>query len=139
MDKEKLKLIGGEALQRFNEGPLDGIGGVLAKTIDDRYVSDWRYLKCAEHVQALWIAYCRLMADSDLQYGCANSVWRSKIRYNGEVLKGEFVLGMNYKAGEQITYYLPIEHWESCDSFAVTLVRAPKWDGHTPDDVLSRL
>lgn len=42
------------------------------------------------------------------------------------------------EAGTQITYHLPIDRWEEC-SFAETLDKAPKWDGHTSADVITRL
>lgn len=51
---------------------------------------------------------------------------------------GWFVLGYGYIEGEQITYHLPLSKWDECN-FAKTLDKAPKFDGHTSEDVLERI
>ena len=40
--------------------------------------------------------------------------------------------------GNQITYHLPLVAWNDC-YFAEDMERAPEFDGHTPEDVLTRL
>ncbi len=68
-------------------------------------------------------------------------VWRSKKHSDGEVCFGtgtQFVLGLHVEKGEQITYHIPIERWNETD-FANTLEIAPEYDGHTSQDVLTRL
>jgi hypothetical protein len=45
---------------------------------------------------------------------------------------------MNKNKGSQITYHLPTSKWDECD-FAITLDKAPEWDGHTSNDVLERI
>ena len=68
-----------------------------------------------------------------------NITWRSKLHSDGTMFEGGwFILGINTKKGKQVTYHLPIRFWEET-KFAKTLERAPKWDGHTSDDVLKRL
>lgn len=49
-----------------------------------------------------------------------------------------FLLGINKKEGEQITYHIPISKWDET-SFAHTLTTRPLYDGHTSNDVLQRL
>ena len=47
-------------------------------------------------------------------------------------------MGINKDQGKQITYHIPISEWDRTE-FAETLDKAPKWDGHTPEDVINRL
>ena len=65
-------------------------------------------------------------------------VWRSKLHSDGTGFDGWFVLGIGKNKGEQITYHLPLSKWGEVH-FAETLDKAPKFDGHTSDDVLYRL
>jgi hypothetical protein len=64
--------------------------------------------------------------------------WRTKKHSDGSSWDGWFVLGIFKKAGEQMTYHLPISEWDKC-YFADTLDKAPDFDGHTSTDVLERL
>jgi len=66
------------------------------------------------------------------------NAWRSLAHSDGSVWDGWFILGINKKAGEQITYHLPTSEWDNC-KFAETLDKAPEWDGHSSDDVLERI
>jgi len=81
-----------------------------------------------EHRLELWIALCRNSFSS----------WRSKKHSDGSIIKGWFILGMYYTEGNQITYHLPNKYWERTD-FVEILSKAPKYDGHTSEDVLKRL
>ena len=65
-------------------------------------------------------------------------VWRSKYHHDGTTYDGWYIMGIGREKGKQISYHLPLSHWEET-SFAETLERAPEWDGHTSDDVLERL
>lgn len=85
-----------------------------------------------EHRITLWIAFCKTLAED-----FANP-WRSELHSDGSNLEGWFVLGLNHKPGQQMTYHLPMSRWADCD-FADTLERAPEYDGHTSADVLDRL
>lgn len=51
---------------------------------------------------------------------------------------GWFILGINREKGKQISYHVPLKRWKETD-FAQTLDKAPKFDGHTSQDVLNRL
>jgi len=85
------------------------------------------------HRIALFIALCRKIHQKN-----ERNVWRSKLHSDGSGKKGWFILGINKKRGEQITYHLPMKLWETTN-FAETLAKAQKWDGHSSDDVLKRL
>jgi hypothetical protein len=63
--------------------------------------------------------------------------WKSRKHDDGSSFDGWFIAGINLKSGV-ITYHLPECHWNLCINFE-ELEKAPKWDGHTSDDVLVRL
>lgn len=97
-----------------------------------------------EHRVVLYIAFCKAIqkpkyyGDSRNTYGDERIVWRSKKHNDGTMYNGWFIMGINKEKGKQITYHLPEKYWDSC-AFADTLEKAPKWDSHTPMDVLTRL
>lgn len=66
------------------------------------------------------------------------TVWRSRCHSDGSIYEGWFLLGINTEQGKQITYHLPVSKWEDTN-FALTLDKAPEFDGHTSADVLERL
>lgn len=69
--------------------------------------------------------------------------WRAEKNDDGTKWDGWFVAGMDLPSGK-ITYHLPDWMWsmldqcDDCITFA-TLDIAPKWDGHTSQDVVQRL
>lgn len=81
-----------------------------------------------EHRIELWIALCKNKRFS----------WKSKKHSDGSIWKGWFILGNGLNSGLQITYHLPIMYWGRCKSIK-TYRKAPKFDGHTPQDVIKRL
>ena len=85
-----------------------------------------------EHRITLFIALCKKLVDDD------DDVWRSELHHDGSSYDGWFIVGIGAVAGEQISYHLPMDKWNKCN-FIKTVDRAPKWDGHTSDDVLERL
>ena len=69
--------------------------------------------------------------------------WRSKLHDDGAGLDGWFIAGMSLPialpdVGHPITYHLPLEMWKLLEGIP-TLDLAPKWDGHTSQDVIDRL
>lgn len=92
-----------------------------------------------DHRFTLWIALCKisLMVETDDGESYCH-VWRSKLHSDGTSFEGWFVLGFNKKAGEQITYHIPLSRWDETD-FAETMERGPEFDGHTSSDVLERV
>lgn len=113
--------------------------GVNTNLISDGYHT---FGELYEHRIELWVQYCRLMVamGTTLQARAYIDVevWRSKLHSDGSSFDGWFVLGIGKDAGDQMTYHLPMKHWERCE-FAETLERAPEFDGHTSADVLKRL
>lgn len=81
-----------------------------------------------EHRITLFIALARALVHArTLKY-----IWRFKTDDNW------FLLGINKREGEQITYHLPISKWDQTE-FADTVSARPLYDGHTSQDVLDRL
>lgn len=63
--------------------------------------------------------------------------WKSKFHDDGSSFDGWFIAGMMLSSGD-ITYHIPDRYWDMLEKIKV-LDNAPKWDGHTPDDVIKRL
>lgn len=85
-----------------------------------------------EHRNTLYIALCKLLKD------CGDNIWRSVLHSDGTHYNDYFILGINSAKGKQVTYHLPDSLWDSTD-FAITLYKAPVFDGHTSEQVLTRL
>lgn len=62
--------------------------------------------------------------------------WKSRLHSDGSSWPGWFVAGADLK-GKQITYHLPNEMWKLCP--AMTVDRAPEWDGHDSSQVCDRI
>lgn len=63
--------------------------------------------------------------------------WKSKLHDTGDMYDGMFIVGINTPNG-QATYHYDIDpYWDMFD--VVELPKAPKWDGHTPDDAIKRI
>ena len=113
------------------------------ENIDKGEISDGYHTfnELYEHRHRLFIALCKaIFLDPQYQTGQKANIWRSKRHSDGELAFGGtwFVLGIGEKSGEQITYHLPIEKWDETD-VAMTLEKAPEFDGHTSNDVLERI
>lgn len=83
-----------------------------------------------EHRFELYLALCRLAARAGY------SVWKSKVHSDGTGYPGWFVVGVNERPGEQITYHLPLARWDEAN---FTERAPPPFDGHSSTDVLGRL
>jgi hypothetical protein len=85
-----------------------------------------------EHRHSLFLALMRC-----LPY-CS---WLSRWHDDGTFSEGVFICGIDLPcAGGTVTYHLPERLWATAVATgAKKLERAPKWDGHTSDDVVSRL
>ena len=63
--------------------------------------------------------------------------WKSKLHSDGTMYDGMFIVGIETPQG-QATYHYDIEpYWEMFD--CKELVRAPEWDGHTPNQAIERI
>jgi len=83
-----------------------------------------------DHRHALFIALMRTHSAIS---------WRANNHDDGSNYKGYFVAGMHLPTGD-ISYHLPNDLWTQLDNTGIaTSNLAPKWDGHTSNDVVSRL
>jgi len=83
-----------------------------------------------EHRHALFIS---LVLDNP------EKSWISKFHDDGSSYDGWFIAGMVLPTGN-ISYHLPISKWELLDNGKIRkLDKAPKFDGHTANDVIERL
>jgi hypothetical protein len=65
--------------------------------------------------------------------------WRANNHEDGTMFDGWFIAGMHLPTGD-ISYHLPGRMWTLIDNSGIqTTNKAPKWDGHTPVDVVNRL
>lgn len=84
-----------------------------------------------EHRTMLYIA---LLASNK------NYSWISKRHCDDSQWENWFVAGLRLRTGEDITYHIHDKYWDLCKNSGVTILdKAPKWDGHTSADVLTRL
>ena len=113
------------------EGDID-----TGKISDGYHTFDELY----DHRIMLFIKLCEFISALKTESGKDDIIWRSRKHSDGELVFGGnwFVMGINKKQGEQITYHIPISRWDETD-FAETLECAPNFDGHTSADVLKRL
>lgn len=84
-----------------------------------------------DHRITIYIALCMAVA---LQ----RYVWRSKTHSDGSNYEGWYILGIGNEKGNQITYHVPLARWDETH-WAITLDKAPEFDGHTSQDVLERI
>ncbi len=110
-----------------------GVGGLKGKISDGYHTFDELY----KHRVTLFMAFCKVI--SELKYQNTAYVWMSELHSDGSKFHGWFILGINDKKGSQITYHLPNSEWNACSEFAEVLGYAPEFDGHTSDDVLTRI
>jgi hypothetical protein len=65
--------------------------------------------------------------------------WRANNNDDGTNYDGWFVAGIHLPSGD-ISYHLPNSKWTELDGLQIsTTNNAPKFDGHTSDDVIARL
>lgn len=63
--------------------------------------------------------------------------WKSKLHDDGTMYDGMFIVGINTPEG-QATYHYDIDpYWDKFD--VIELEKAPKWDGHSPDEAIKRI
>lgn len=108
---------------------IDCVGDDTMQVSDGYHTMDELY----QHRINLFISLCAVLRlHTDME------VWKSKAHSDGSIFDGWFSLGIGTKEGKQITYHIPMSRWDDAN-FAVTLEKAPEWDGHTAEDVLERL
>ena len=66
-------------------------------------------------------------------------VWFSLKHDDGTMFENMFIAGIRLPSG-MVTYHLPIRYIDNLRERKIPeLENAPKWDGHTPKDVVERL
>ena len=68
------------------------------------------------------------------------TAWRSKSHHplDAPIYDGFFIVGIEFPTVGAITYHYELEHWDDFRQIPA-LEHAPKWDGATPDDTVTRL
>jgi hypothetical protein len=127
-DKEKYRLIemaaqmaiDGKNVADMVEIPEGGIGN-----LSDGYHT---FNELYHHRAVLFSVICNSMPER---------AWKSKLHDTGDMFDGMFIVGIETNEG-QATYHYDVDpYW---DMFHVKeLERAPKWDGHTPQDAIERI
>ena len=94
-------------------------------TFDDLY----------KHRTMLFMVVCRLAVENG-GFEC----WKSIKHYDDSEYEGWFIMGLKSVTDStlNISYHLPMSCFVDC-YFADTISEAPEWDGHTSNDVLTRL
>lgn len=110
---------------------------IKADKIDTNFISDGYHTfgELYEHRIVLFIALAKQLLKRKQK---KLPIWKSHQHDDGVAWAGWFIVGIGEAAGTQMTYHLPTSKWEEC-AFIPERERAPKWDGHTPSDVLERL
>ena len=62
--------------------------------------------------------------------------WKSKQHSDGTMFGGMFIVGIQTPEG-QATYHYDMNYWDKFDCQELEI--APEWDGHSPDDAISRI
>src|SRR5690349_17716354 len=99
---------------------------ITSETSDGFHTFDELY----EHRHALFIALAR---------SHRALAWRAREHEDGTMFRGMFIAGIRFPSPSgDISYHLPLDMWSEL-SGATTYEQAPKWDGHTAQDVVNRL
>ena len=73
---------------------------------------------------------CKLFAVICNSY--KSQAWKSKLHDDGTMYQDYFIVGVKTPQGD-FTYHYHIDNWDMFDVFERDF--APKWDGHTSDDI----
>lgn len=66
-----------------------------------------------------------------------NRAWKSKLHHDGTMYEGMFIVGIETSQGQAAYHYDIDLYWSVFD--CKELARAPEWDGHTPEQAISRI
>lgn len=87
-----------------------------------------------EHRAALFGALCRLVGRER-----PANVFKSWKHDDGTMYDGYFIAGVYVRGLGWATYHIKAQHWSSDFRGINAWEYAPDYDGHTPEDVLTRL
>ena len=84
-----------------------------------------------DHRRALTVALCRALP---------NVSWRSRYHHPEDqpMFEGYFIVGITLPSVGQVSYHYKHKHWDLFRGVH-EVGHAPKWDRHTPEDVVERL
>lgn len=121
---------------------LDGIEGTARREIpcDAGLVSDG-YHTFNELYEHRCLLFCLIIeALGRAPFKGDWDIWKARKHHDGTSIDGWFIAGATPKYGDlkTITYHLLDSMWDFIKS-APELGQAPKWDGHTSQDVIERL
>lgn len=103
-------------------------GVINTKDISDGYHT---FEELYHHRTVLFATICNMYYQ---YYG--HSAWKSKLHEDGTMYENMFIAGFETFKGT-FTYHCEMEYW---DMFEIEeLDKAPKWDGHTSEDVTRML
>lgn len=80
------------------------------------------------HRAILFSIICKMFPDQ---------AWKSKLHDTGDMFDGMFIVGINTPTGPATYHYDIDPYWDMFD--VQELPRAPKWDGHTPEEAIKRI
>lgn len=102
---------------------------LLPRPVGEVSDGDHSFEDLYNHRNLLFLAFLNLV----------NNAWYSEKHHDGSSFEGWFIAGVELNEGEQITYHLPNKYLGFCSLNLNLLDRAPEWDGHKSEDVLSRI
>ena len=76
--------------------------------------------------------YHRMMLFSVICNQNKEIAWKSKLHDDGTMFDDYFIVGIETPQG-QYTYHYHLDYWDMFD--VKELGKAPKWDGHKPEDI----
>lgn len=116
-----------DAVKRAREDENKRLHNARKQDSDGYHTFDELY----SHRHALFIALLHR------QQNKRPAAWKSRMHHDGTMYDGMFIAGIGEKAGEQITYHMPVRLYK--ELHVQSRQYAPEWDGHTPEDVVERL
>lgn len=128
-DKPSLEIRGANKItDRIKVAPAADVVEIPKSGIGDLSDGYHTFNELYHHRAVLFSVLCNLMPDK---------AWKSKLHDTGDMYDGMFICGIETPQG-QATYHYDIEpYW---DMFKVKeLEKAPKWDGHTPQEAIERI
>ena len=94
-----------------------------------------------QHRYALFCALVKVYDNYKTPLSSHVVCWKSKLHDDGSMFDDSFIVGMTIhklnNSVEYITYHFPMEWWDKIQ--VMQYEKAPKWDGHTSDDVIEWL
>ncbi len=108
--------------------PEQAVNATVGPKITEDTSNGWHTLKELFHHRALLF--------SVIVHDHRDMCWKSKTHDNGIMYDGMFIVGIDTPWG-QASFHYGMEYWDMFD--CKVLERAPKYDGYTPEESVSRI